>query len=205
MNTTYKNIFEPELLDQIEQIGIVEINKGEIILKENAYIKHVPLVLEGNIKVRKIDESGKELVLYRIYPGESCILSITYCLNDKHSSAEAVTEAKTKLFVVPTLKVKEWMNTYKSWRDFIFNLYHLRLLELLTLLNSVSFLHTDTRLKDKLRNLQLLHGSDIPFTHQDLANEIGTAREVISRLLKQFENDGIIKLERGEIKIIRPL
>jgi len=205
MNTTYKNIFEPELLDQIEQIGIVELDKGQIILKENAYIKHVPLVLEGNIKVRKIDESGKEIVLYRIYPGESCILSITYCLNDKNSSAEAITEAKTKLFVVPTPKVKEWMNTYKSWRDFIFNLYHLRLLELLTLLNNVSFLHTDTRLINKLRNLQQLHGSDIPFTHQDLANEIGTAREVISRLLKQFENDGIIKLERGRIKILRPL
>ena len=205
MSTHFKNIFESELLKQIELIKEIEIGKGEIILKENAYIKEIPLVIEGKIKVRKTDENGKELTLYHIEPGESCILSITSCMNDKQSNAEAITESSTKLVIIPATKVKEWMDEYKSWRKFVLHLYHSRMYDILTLVDSISFKQTDSRLYNKLKELQQKNGNEIFITHQKLANELGTAREVVSRLLKQLENDKLIVLERGVIKIISPL
>ncbi len=205
MNTFFINNLEPDLAEQIYVLQEVEIPKGVVILKEAAYIKEIPLLVQGKIKVRKTDENGKEIILYYIKSGESCILSITSCLNEKKSNAEAITEEVSKLVVVPATMVRQWMDTYKSWRMFVMQLYYSRLDELLNLVDSISFKQTDSRLYDKLKTLQLSSGNQIKITHQQLANEIGTAREVISRLLKQMENNGYISLERGIIKIIRSL
>ncbi|MBS2209839.1 Crp/Fnr family transcriptional regulator [Carboxylicivirga mesophila] len=205
MDLNFSNIFEPELLEQISSLPEVEIPKGTVILKEYSYIKEIPLVIDGKIKVRKSDETGKEIILYHIKPGESCILSITSCINDKQSNAEAITEESSTLMIVPSAKVKEWMDTFKSWRKFVMQLYYTRLDSLLQLVDGISFKQTDSRLYEKLQKLQANEGNSIRITHQELANEIGTAREVISRLLKQLEKEGYISLERGIIKIIRPL
>ncbi len=205
MDFNFKNIFEPELLVQIRKLQEVEIPKGTVILKEASFIKEIPLVVDGKIKVRKSDETGKEIILYHISPGESCILSITSCINEKQSNAEAITEEASKLVVVPATMVREWMDTSKSWRKFVMQLYYSRLDELLNLVDGISFKQTDRRLYEKLKELQLKNGNHIQITHQQLANEVGTAREVISRLLKQLEKEGYIILERGIIKIIRPL
>ena len=204
-NNDFKNVFEPELLDQINEIGEIEIPRGTVILKEEAFIKEIPLVIDGYIKVRKTDETGKEIILYHINPGESCILSITSCINEKQSKAEAITEDATKLIVIPASQVKRWMNSYKSWRTFVMKLYYSRLDSLLNLVDSIAFKQTDSRLYNKLKELQLRYGNEIKITHQQLANEIGTAREVISRLLKQLEKDGSLLLDRGIIKIVNDL
>lgn len=205
MSLIFKNLFEHELLIQVNAIPEIEIPKGTIILKEDAYIKEIPLVIEGDIKVRKTDENGKEIVLYHINPAESCILSITACINDKQSNAEAITEEPTKIIVIPASKVKEWMDKYRSWRKFVMNLYYNRLDKLLKLVDSISFKQTDNRLYEKLKELNNEQGKLIKITHQQLANEVGTAREVVSRLLKKLESDGYIVLERGIIKIIGAL
>jgi CRP/FNR family transcriptional regulator len=205
MYPDFKNIFEFSLLEQLEAISAVEIPKGTIILKEESYIKEIPLVITGNIKVRKTDENGKEIILYHINPGESCILSITSCINDKLSKAEAITEENTTLVVIPANKVKEWMDIYKSWRKFVMQLYYARLDALLMLVDSIAFKQTDIRLVEKLKKLQTHQGDIIKITHQELANEIGTAREVISRLLKQLEKEGLLSIDRGIIKIKKPL
>lgn len=205
MNPDFKNIFGSELIELINTLDEVEIPKGTVILKEAAYIKEIPLVVEGKIKVRKTDENGKEIILYHIHSGESCILSITSCMNEKQSNAEAITEETSKLVVVPASKVREWMDNHKSWRKFVMQLYYSRLDELLNLVNSISFKQTDSRLYEKLKDLQSKNGDRLKITHQQLANEIGTAREVISRLLKQLEKDGFISLERGIIKIMKSL
>ena len=195
--------FEKELLDRIEQLEVIEIDPGEVILKEHEYIKVVPLVLEGSIKLRKLDPTGREIIFYHIEPGESCILSITSCLHEKESHAEAIIEKRTRLIVVKAHDVRSWMNQFPSWRRFLVKLYYERMAELMTLLDSVIFKSVDDRLilylKDKAIN------DEIEITHQQLASELGTAREVISRLLKQMERDEYISLERGKIKIIKPL
>jgi CRP/FNR family transcriptional regulator len=205
VNIAFKNTFDPELQSQIELLPELDIDRGNIILKEDTYIKQIPLVIKGSIKVRKTDETGKEIVLYHIEPGESCILSITSCLNDNQSKAEAIAEEDTKIIIVPAEKVKEWMDVSKSWRRFVMKLYDSRLFELLYLIDSISFKETDKRLIDKLRSLHERYGNELHITHQTLANEIGTAREVISRLLKRMERDNYIALDRGVIKVLRPL
>lgn len=205
MINSYSHIFEKELSDQINNIQPVNIPKGTLLLNEASYIKEIPLVISGSIKVRKCDETGKEIILYHISPGESCILSITSCLNEKQCNAEAITEEDTELIVVPADAVRKWMDTYKSWRRFVMHLYYDRLDALLYLVDSISFKQTDSRLYEKLQQLEQIHGNEIRITHQQLASEIGTAREVISRLLKQMEKDGVITLERGVIILNKAL
>ena len=197
--------FEKELKDEIALLPIVELKTNSIVLMENSYVKEIPILLEGTIKVRKTDESGKEIILYQINPGESCILSITACLNDKQCSAEAYVEKTSKLVMIPANKVKLWMEKYSSWKQYVYNHYYERFDELLGLIDAIAFKHVDLRLLNKLKEHQLKQGDEIKITHQILAKEIGTAREVISRLLKQLEKENFIILERGIIKIIRTL
>ena len=200
-----KHEFEKELYDEIVLLPLVEMNANHVVFLENAYVKEVPILIEGSIKVRKTDENGKEITLYQINPGESCILSITSCLNNKQCNAEAFVEKKSKIIMVPVAKVKLWMDKYPSWKQFVFKLYYDRFDELLSLIDAIAFKQVDIRLLNKLKEYQKRDGNSIKITHQTLAKEIGTAREVISRLLKQLEKDKAIKLERGIIEIIGPL
>lgn len=195
--------FEQELLDELDNAEVLEIDAGTVILKERQFIKVVPLVLEGSIKLRKLDPTGREIVFYHIEPGQSCILSITSCLNEKESQAEAIIEKKTRLIVVEAIKVRSWMERFPSWRRFVVRLYYDRMAELLTLLDLVIFKSVDTRLIQYLKEKAV--NNEIEVTHQQIAGQLGTAREVISRLLKQMEHEQIIALERGKIKILKPL
>ncbi len=196
--------FEVELLSEIMQNRIEEIDADTILLSEGSYVKKIPLLLDGSIRVRKSDESGKEIILYHIQPGESCILSITGCLNMKQSKAEAIVEDPSRMILVSAEKVREWNDKYKSWRGFVQQLYYQRLDVLLDLVDAIAFRQVDERLLDKLREFASKHGNAIPLTHQKLAAEIGSAREVVSRLLKQLEIQGIVKLDRGTIHILKP-
>lgn len=195
--------FEQALLDQLSGHEIVEIQPGTVVLKEQEYIKVIPLVLEGSIKLRKLDPTGREIVFYHIEPGESCILSITSCLNNKESQAEAVIEKKTRIILIEADRVRSWMDDFSTWRRFVVKLYYNRMSELMTLVDLLLFKSVDTRLLQFLK--ERAAGGEIEITHQQLAGELGTAREVISRLLKQMENENLIALERGKIKIIKAL
>lgn len=195
--------FEKELLDRINESEVLEIGPGTVILKEHEFIKVIPLVLEGSIKLRKMDPTGREIIFYHIEPGESCILSITSCLNEKESRAEAIIEKKTRLIAISAEEVRSWMDLFPSWRKFVVRLYYERMAEVMTLLDLVIFKSVDTRLVQYLNEKAVNH--ELEITHQQLAGELGTAREVISRLLKQMEKEGIIALERGKIKIIKAL
>lgn len=193
--------FEPGLIEEIVQCNIVETATETTLLNEGDFIREIPLLVEGTIKVRKTDESGREILLYHIHPGESCILSITASLNERSSTAEAITETPSKIILVSASKVRTWMDRYKTWRTFVMRLYYSRLTELLTLVDSIAFKHIDIRLMEKLQEKSADGSGEIYITHQQLANELGTAREVISRLLKQLEKENKIKILRGKIII----
>jgi len=195
-----KFTFEPELLAEIEESEVLEIKKGTVILKEQQYIKLIPLVLEGSIRLRKLDPNGREIVFYHIHPGESCILSITSCLNNKESQAEAIIDKNTVLVGVEAEKVRRWMDQYPGWRRFVMSLYYDRLAELMSLVDLITFKSVDERLFKYLEDHSV--NNILETTHQKIAGEVGTAREVISRLLKQMENDNLIRLERGKIIIL---
>lgn len=195
--------FEKDLLDEIRQSEILDLDPGTVILKEHQFIKVIPLVLDGSVKLRRMDPTGREIVFYHIEPGESCILSITSCLNEKESQAEAIIEKKTRILVIEAARIRSWMERFPSWRKFVFKLYYERMAEVMSLLDQVIFKSVDSRLVQYLKEKAI--GSEIAITHQQLAGQLGTAREVISRLLKQMEKDQLISMERGKIKILKPL
>lgn len=193
--------FEKELLKELSEAEVTDLKPGTVILKEFEYIKNIPLVLKGSIKLRKLDANGREIVFYHIEPGESCILSITSALSEKESQAEAIIARDTRIVVIDAEKVRIWMEKYSSWRKFVVGLYYHRMAELMTLVDLITFKSVDQRL------LRYLHqnavNGQLLITHQELAGEIGTAREVVSRLLKQMEQEEIITLERGKITILK--
>jgi len=200
-----KLLFEQELLQELSLLEAVCFSANSTLLKSGAYIKVIPIVLKGRVKVIRKDDSDKEILLYHIEPNESCILSITSAVNDKKSRVDAVTEEDSEIIIVPAQKVKEWMEKYSGWRKFLMQLYHERLTELLSIVDEVAFKNMDFRLIERLKEKQKPNTDEIEITHQKLADELGTAREVVSRLLKKLEKEEKIKLLRGKIKIIAPL
>jgi CRP/FNR family transcriptional regulator, anaerobic regulatory protein len=197
----FRTFFEPALIEELLQCEFVEMKPDAVLLGEGDFIREIPLLAKGVIKVRKTDDSGREILLYHIHPGESCILSITASLNESSSGAEAITEVPSKIILVSASKLKSWMDRYKTWRTFVMRLYYSRLTELLSLVDSIAFKHIDIRLMEKLQEKSAHGNGEIFITHQQLANELGTAREVISRLLKQLEKDHKIVISRGKIII----
>ena len=200
-----KSIFEQDLLKELSELETVHFSANSTLLRSGSYIKVIPIVLKGKIKVIRKDDSEKEILLYHIEPNESYILSITSSINYKKSKIDAITEKDSDIIIVPAPKVKEWMEKYPGWRKFLMQLYHERLTELLGIVDEVAFKNMDFRLIERLKEKLNPDNIEIRITHQKLADELGTAREVVSRLLKKLENDGKVKLLRGKIKIIAPL
>lgn len=177
--------------------------EGSTILTENAFIRAIPIVLSGSIRVMRSDEDGREILLYYIRPGESCIMSFLGGLHHDTSKVKAVAEEETNVLFIPVEKVSLFIREFPEWLDYIFKLYHKRFEELLGMVNAVAFKKMDERLLSLIRTKAALNNSQtVPVTHVQLANELGTAREVVSRLLKQLETEGLIRLGRNKIELV---
>lgn len=194
----------PELVEKLYAYGIVKkFPAGSVILNENAHIRSIPIVTQGIIKVIKTEEDGKEILLYYINAGESCIMSFLGGIHHETSKVKAEVEEDAELLLLPIDKVNLFIKEYPQWLDYIFRLYHKRFEELLEVVNAIAFKKVDERLLDLLNKKYLLSQSKIIHTtHEQLANELGTARVVVSRLLKQLEDAGKVKLGRNNIQMI---
>ncbi|MBK9980934.1 MAG: Crp/Fnr family transcriptional regulator [Saprospiraceae bacterium] len=176
---------------------------GTVILDMNAYIRSVPIVLSGSIKVIRTDEEGKEILLYYIKPGESCIMSFLAGIHNDTSKIKAIIEEDAEILLIPVNKASEWIKEFPEWSDFIFSLYQKRFEELLEVVNAVAFQKIDARLLHLLtQKSSLFHSKEIMVTHQQLADELGITREAASRVLKQMENEGHISLSRNKIILL---
>jgi CRP/FNR family transcriptional regulator len=197
------SLFKTLLKEDVAKHAMIKVfDAGETIISEDSFIKSVPIVLDGSIKVLRTDPEGRELLLYYIRPGESCIMSFLGALHHERSKVKAVAEETTSLLLIPPDKSAEWISKYPEWADFIFKLYHKRFEELLQVVNSMAFQKLDQRLERLLQQKADLHNSkSIQTTHQQLADELGTTREVISRLLKQMEQQGLLSLGRNRIDL----
>lgn len=158
------------------------------------------MVASGRVRVQQVSESGREIVLYRVVGGETCILTTACLLAHEGYSAEAIAETEVSGFVVPRSGFDRLLAQSRRFRDFVFTAYASRLTDLMLLVEEVAFGHIDIRLAQRLLELS---GSDeiVSLTHQELAVELGTAREVVSRQLKEFERRDWIRLERGRIDV----
>lgn len=194
----------PEIKEKLSKIGIAKVfNEGDVILNENAYIKSIPIVTSGSIRVMRTDEDGREILLYYINAGESCIMSFLGGMHHDTSKVKAVAEEKTEILFIPIDKVQELIREYPEWLDYIFRLYHKRFEELLEVVNAVAFKKMDERLLDFIKKkCEMSKSHTLYVTHEQLANELGTARVVVSRLLKQMEEQNLVKLGRNKITLV---
>ena len=194
----------PEIREKLKKYGITKkFSEDDIILNENAYIKAIPIVINGSIKVMRTDEDGREILLYYIRPGESCIMSFLGGIHNDTSKVIAIAEEPTEILFIPIDKVNELIREYPEWLDYIFRLYHRRFEELLEVVNAVAFKKIDERLLAFIKKKsEMTNNKVINVTHEQLANELGTVRVVISRLLKQMEEEGLVELGRNKITLV---
>jgi len=193
--------FEPALKKAISIEGrIVELDEGIEIIREGQYIKSFPLLLEGIVRVCRVEPDGRELLLYYLNPGEVCAMSLACCMGHTKSNIRAVTESKVTQVQIPLLYLDLWMMQFKSWKEFIMYAYRKRLDELLETIDSIAFKNMDDRLIKFFTDRQHISGSTIySGTHQEIALLLNTSREVISRLLKKLELDHKIIISRNKI------
>jgi len=201
---TNENLFHTLLNKEVYRTGqIKSFPAGTVILNINAYIKSIPIVLSGSIKVMQTDEEGQEILLYYIKPGESCIMSFLAGIHNDTSKIKAIVEEDVELLLIPVDKASEWIKEFPEWTDFIFTLYQKRFEELLEVVNAVAFQKLDARLLQLLnQKSSLFQSKEIAVTHQQLADELGTTREAVSRVLKQMENSKLISLSRNKISLL---
>lgn len=194
----------PELVEKLKQYSIKKTYKaGDIILNENAHIRSIPIVASGTLKVIRTEEDGREILLYYIKAGESCIMSFLGGLHNETSKVKAEVEDDAEILFLPVEKVSIFIKEYPQWLDYIFRLYHKRFEELLEIVNAIAFKKVDERMLDLLhKKVELTGNKTLNITHEQLANELGTARVVVSRLLKQLEEIGKVKLGRNKIVLV---
>lgn len=204
IQASYQNLFENELLEEMVEVGqLKEIEAGTDLIIPGQYIKHMPLLLEGSIKILRPDDDGFELLLYHLEKGDTCAMTLTCCMGQKKSEIHAVTETAVKLLMVPIGKMEEWSRKYRSWRNFVFDSYHNRMMEMLESIDSIAFKNMDQRLEIYLKNkVKLLNSKHLYTTHKEIADDLHTSRVVISRLLKKMENSGDIDLHRNFIEVL---
>lgn len=199
-------ISNPELLNEIREKSQIKIfEPGDTLMQENSFIRSIPLLLSGSIKVFRESPDGKEILLYYLQPGDSCVSSLLGGLTNDTSKVKAIVEERSEVLLIPVADSNQWVKTYSEWWEFILRLYNKRFEELLNIVNNIAFSKVDERLLALLKRKQSLHANqnEIQVTHQQLAEELGTAREVVSRLLKQLEREGRIRLGRNRITFIK--
>jgi CRP/FNR family transcriptional regulator, anaerobic regulatory protein len=196
---------EPELVDAIANVAKeVNVAEGESIIKIGEFIKSTPLITKGLLKIVRQDDSGHEILLYYLDGGNTCVMTVTCCMKQEKSKIKAIAEIDTHLLLIPFHYMDEWMRNFRSWRNFILQTYSARFEEMLSALDSVAFESLDTRLLRYLSDREhALDTNEFHITHQQIAQELNSSREAVSRLLKKLETNGQISLGRNKIKLIR--
>lgn len=194
----------PVITKKLVDFGFAKsYSEGEVLLNENAYINAIPIVTTGSIRVMRTDEDGREILLYYIKAGESCIMSFLGGLHRDTSKVKAIAEEKTEVLFIPIDKVSVLIKEFPEWLDYIFRLYHKRFEELLEVVNAIAFKKLDQRVLTFIRKkCEMTKSQTLYITHEQLANELGTARVVVSRLLKQMEDENLVKLGRNKISLM---
>ncbi len=191
------------LLEEMYTFSVFKsLKEGDVLMDFGNYIRTIPLVVKGSIKIVRENENGNELLMYYLGEGDTCAMSLTCCMSHNKSEIRAITDTDVDLFMIPVEKVDEWMIKYRSWKSFIMQTYSKRFAELLTTIDSIAFLKMDERLsKYLIGKFDKLGSRELHITHQEIATDLNTSREVISRLLKQLEKRGEIILSRNKIAL----
>ncbi len=197
-----KSFSEPELQKEILKHGkFLKASKGDILIKEGQYLDFLPIVIKGLLRVYQQKED-REILLYYVGPEQTCMMSLSSAYFDYNSTANGIAMEPTEILVLPAHLIAEWQLKYPSWSKFIIKTFKSRYDELLNAFGSVAFKPIHVRVTEYFTEYVKNENSNkIPISHQTLANELGTTRVVISRILKQFEKEKKVKLYRGYIQL----
>ncbi|MEN8185599.1 MAG: Crp/Fnr family transcriptional regulator [Bacteroidota bacterium] len=200
----YSTIFEEDLIDEIVEAGYIDKFKvGDILIDIGEDMTHIPLILSGAVKIIRKEGDSDELVLYFLEQGDTCAVSFINCINRKKSIFKGVVENDVEAIFIPVDKVDEWLAKYKTWRYFIIDSYHFRLIEMVESIDGLAFRKMNQRLLKYLSDKAKINKStDLEITHQQIAQDLNTSRVVITRLLKQLHNEGKIYSSRNKVKVL---
>lgn len=194
-------LLEPQLIKEMSEVArFRETVTDEIIVHVGDQLKMIPIVISGSIKISREDNEGNELLLYYIEGGDTCAMTLQCCTSKSNSQIKATSMEPSVMFMFPAEMMEYWMDKFKSWREYIISSYHVRLMEIMETVDAIAFMKLDERLLKYLNDQAKLLGSlEIHHTHQQIADDLHSSRVVISRLLKQLENKGVIELHRNKI------
>jgi CRP/FNR family transcriptional regulator len=203
-SSTHFHEFEPRLIQDIEKNGAQKkLEAGEELMRPGTYIRYIPIILSGSLKIMRQDDEGKETFLYFLTKGDTCAMSLSCCTANRPSTVRAVAEEPTELILIPVEKMDYWLTLYPSWKAFVFQAYQRRFDDMLEAVDSLAFRKMDERLWRLLKKKAGLQEKRYVYaTHQELADELNTSREVVTRLLKKLEGLDKIKTHRNRIELM---
>jgi CRP/FNR family transcriptional regulator len=204
LNLNFGYLFEEALIKEISKVGVTKKFSAETtIIEKGDYIKSMPLLISGAIKILGEDNKGDEIVLYYLEKGDTCAMTLSCCMGQTKSKIRAVAETDVELIMLPKEKMTEWLSSFKSWQSFILQSYHNRVDELLEAVDTIAFLKMDKRLFKYLKDKAMVNQNDVlNVTHKQISEDLHTSRVVVSRLLKKLENESKIQLFRNSIKVL---
>ncbi len=196
--------FSKDLINEMEANATIQsFKEGEILMRTGQYIKNTVLVLKGKIKIYREGEDGGEFFMYYLQPGQACAISMICATKNEKSQIMAKVDEDAELVMVPLALMDKWMMQHRSWYEFVIDTYRNRFEEVLVVVDNIAFRAMDERLHFYLKKQQAsCNCVDIKLSHQEIANDLNTSREVISRLLKKMEQRGLINLSRSHITIL---
>lgn len=199
-----QTIFEPELLDEIEKKAeYASIKAGEKLISIGQTVRQVPIVLSGSLKISRVEEDGRELLLYYLNPNEGCAMTFTCCMQQFPSEVEVVAEEDSELLLLPISIMDQWLVKYPTWKSFVMRTIRMRFQELLKTVDQIAFQQLDERLIHYLKEKSKITGSPLlNLSHEQIATDLATSRVVISRLLKKLENQKKLLLYRNQIRLM---
>jgi CRP/FNR family transcriptional regulator len=203
----FKNIFEPELIKEFEEkVKLVEANEGDKIITIGQTVRVIPFLLKGTLKVSRLDDKLNEIFLYYLNAMEGCAMTFTCCMQQFPSEVQAVAEEDVTYLAIPISVMDEWIVKYPTWKSFVMRTIRSRFNELMRAIDQLAFQKLDERLVNYLKDKSKLTGSAVlNLSHTEIANDLASSREVISRLLKKLEIDGRLLLYRNQIKLLNAM
>jgi CRP/FNR family transcriptional regulator, anaerobic regulatory protein len=204
LRTQLSAMFERDLVNEILEFGEgMELRDGDLLMDYGKPVRFMPIVIQGTIRVMRKDDQDREIILYYLGNSESCAMAYTCCMEAKKSEVKAIAESDAFILKIPHQKLDEWLIKFPSWKSYVFASFTTRFNEMLKSLENIAFHKLDERLIKYLKEKSKIVGkSSLLLSHQQIAEEMGTSRVVISRLLKQLENDKKLLLYRNEIKLL---
>ena len=188
----------------VQNSNLKKLDKEEILFSAGHKVSDFPMVLSGSLRILREDGEGNEHYLYHIFAGETCAMSLTWCMSNKPSKVKIIAEEDSDVVIVPTFLMDLWMTKFHTWKSFVTRTYNFRFDDLLETIDSIAFSNMDERLLKYLYDKsRAIAASTLNITHQDIAYELNTTRVVISRLLKQLEKKGLLTLGRNKIELAK--